>query len=110
MKLYFYFLKAQWNGEFYINLEECQVIEKPKTYYPVYKFPKGFCGSCVRKLDIGRIYGFFEDVVIMTEKNNNFVMDLFNNNERKKQNELKNKLAQVEAKMNAIESFRKEPK
>ena len=68
MKLHFYFLKETWrSGDTHIEHCECEVIEKPKTYYPVTRFPKEYYGCYVRKEDIGCISGSYSDVVILTE-------------------------------------------
>ena len=72
MKLYFYFLRT---GK--IRSEECEVDEKPKTYKPVNKFPSGFYGCYVKKEDIGRLIGYGDDVVVLTEKNIQKVADVF---------------------------------
>lgn len=72
MKLYFYFLET---GK--IRFKECEVIEKPKTYKPVNKFPSGFYGRYVKKEDIGKLIGYSDDVVVLTEKNIQKVADVF---------------------------------
>lgn len=42
MKLYFYILGTdRKTGKWNLHLKECEVIEKPKTYKPVTKFPDG---------------------------------------------------------------------
>lgn len=62
MKLYFWFLERPRNEEPHIRFEECEVIEKPKTFKPVDKFPSGFYGAYVFKNELnqaihdGRIY------------------------------------------------------
>lgn len=78
MKLHFYFLKETWrSGNTHIEHCECEVIEKPKTYYPVTRFPKGYYGCYVRKEDIGCISGSYSDVVILTERNDRLAVELF---------------------------------
>ena len=37
MKLYFYIIEEPYNKNPFVGFEECEVIEKPKTYYPVDK-------------------------------------------------------------------------
>ena len=72
MKLYFYFLET---GK--IRCSECEVEEKPKTYKPVNKFPSGFYGCYVKKEDMGRLIGYGDNVVVLTEKNIQKVADVF---------------------------------
>lgn len=72
MKLYFYFLRT---GK--IRCAECEVVEKPKTYKPVNKFPSGYYGCYVKKEDIGELIGYNDDIVVLTEKNNQKVADVF---------------------------------
>lgn len=72
MKLYFYFLET---GK--IRCAECEVEEKPKTYKPVNKFPSEFYWCYVKKEDIGRLIGYGDDVVVLTEKNIQKVADVF---------------------------------
>lgn len=77
MKLYFYFLEEPYNKEQYIRCEECEVEEKPKTYKPVDKFPNGYWYSVVKKDDIGKINGYQGNIVVMKEKDNEKVADIF---------------------------------
>lgn len=72
MKLYFYFLET---GK--IRCEECEVKEKPKTYKPVNRFPKGYYGCYVKKEDIGRLIGYGNNIVVLTENNIQKVADVF---------------------------------
>lgn len=77
MKLYFYFLELPYNKEPYIRCEECEVEEKPKTYKPVDRFPAEYCYSSVNKDDIGKINGYQGNIVVMLEKDNAKVADIF---------------------------------
>lgn len=72
MKLYFYFLEdSYYTGvKPYIRLEECSVIEKPKTYKPVDEIPRDYYYCSVKKEDIGKISGSFGNAVVLLEKNN----------------------------------------
>ena len=73
MKLYFYFLeKAR------IRCEECDVIEKPKTYYPANRFPDGIYTAFFRKDEVDRIrccYG--KTYIILTEMNKERAAEAF---------------------------------
>lgn len=108
MKLYFYFLETPYNGGPFIRLEECEVIEKAKTYYPKEKFLGRFYGSYVKKSDIGHLSGYHSDTVILTEQDNDAdtALDLL---EAKVQTECKRLETELEAareKLRAIENFR----
>ena len=72
MKLYFYFLET---GK--IRCEECEVEEKPKTYKPVNRFPAGYYGCYIKKEDIGKLIGYSNDVVVLTENNIQMVANVF---------------------------------
>ena len=66
MKLYFYILDSnrktyEWN----LRLEECEVIEKPKTYKPATKFPDGIYASFIRKESIGNFINQYSKVVVL---------------------------------------------
>lgn len=75
MKLYFYFLEGRKNGR--IRMEECEVEEKARTYWPVGRFPEEYPGSFVRKADIGMLKMFCLAMVIMEEKDRNRVANIF---------------------------------
>lgn len=77
MKLYFYFLEEPYNKEPYIRCEECEVDEKSKTYKAVDEFPNGYWYSAVKKDDIGKINGYQGNVVVLPEKDNAKVADIF---------------------------------
>lgn len=76
MKLYFYEMSYSGNK---IKTGEAEVIEKPKTYSPVNKFPDFYYGSCVSKDDIGQISGCGCITVILTENNPQKAYELFFN-------------------------------
>lgn len=66
MKLYFYILDtdrktSKWN----LRLEECEVIEKPKTYKPKTEFPNGVYASFVRKESIGSFINDYSKIVVL---------------------------------------------
>ena len=72
MKLYFYGLNS--DG---ISVTEVEVIEKPKTYYPVDK-KRGFPNymSFVRKEDEGKITGYYESI-FLTKPNFDYAKEKF---------------------------------
>lgn len=66
MKLYFYILDSdRKTGKWNLHLEECEVIEKPKTYKPVDKFPHGVWNSFIKKESIGHFNDNFLDIVVL---------------------------------------------
>lgn len=77
MKLYFYRLSQPLGEKPRIEVEECEVEEKPKTYRRIGKFPEFYCGHYVKKEDIGKPAGYNFDVVVLTERNNAKVVEIF---------------------------------
>lgn len=66
MKLYFYILGTdRKTGKWNLHLKECEVIEKPKTYKPVTKFPDGIYASFIRKESIGNFISEYSKVVVL---------------------------------------------
>lgn len=66
MKLYFYILGTdRKTGKWNLYLEECEVIEKPKTYKPVTEFPAGIYASFIRKESIGNFISEYSKVVVL---------------------------------------------
>ena len=87
MKLYFYILDSdrEYNPEtktlgdyiFKVRVEECEVIEKPKTYRAVTRFPEGICIEYVKKEDIGTISGHSTPYIALTVPNYQFAKEKF---------------------------------
>lgn len=77
MKLYFYILEKPYNKNPFIRFEECEVIEKPKTYKPKDRFPRGVYSCCISKSDIGHVSGYSNDIVVLTEPNAKFAKEIF---------------------------------
>lgn len=73
MKLYFYILKEPYNGKPFIQFEECEGDEKPKTYTLITR-PKGYYCSRVSKNDIGRKIG---NVIFLLERNDSLARSIF---------------------------------
>ncbi len=103
MKLYFYFLETPYKGKPYIRIEECEAVEKPKTYSPVDEFPNGYYGNYVVKSEIGILSGHQNDKVILTERNDELAKKLFSDylnsqieGKQKEVEKLKEKLMAVE--------------
>lgn len=66
MKLYFYFLDTRENR---IREEECEVVEKSKTYNIVGHRPYGYTNNTINKNQINRISGATQSYIVLTEKN-----------------------------------------
>lgn len=66
MKLYFYILDTdRKTGKWNLHLEECEVIEKPKTYKPKTEFPNGVYASFARKESIGSFINDYSEAVVL---------------------------------------------
>lgn len=102
MKLYFYILEKPYNENPFVRFEECEVIEKPKTYYAKDKFPIGVYGCYIRKSDIGHVSGYSNNLVVLTEPNakvaKEIFMKLYESNVRQKEEYL----AKAKTMLNAI--------
>ena len=77
MKLYFYILERPYDKNPFVRFEECEVIEKPKTYYPKDKFPRGVFNCYISKSDIGTVSGYRNNLVVLTEPNSKVAKELF---------------------------------
>ena len=77
MKLYFYILETHYNKNPFVRFEECEVIEKPKTYKPKDRFPNGVYRCYVSKSDIGHVSGYSNNLVVLTEPNAKVAKELF---------------------------------
>ena len=77
MKLYFYILEKTYNKNPFVRFEECDVIEKPKTYYPKDKFPSGVYNRYISKSDIGIVSGYSNNLVVLTEPNARVAKELY---------------------------------
>lgn len=102
MKLYFYILEKPYNKNPFVRFEECEVIEKPKTYKPKDKFPSGVYNSYISKSDIGHVSGYSNNRVVLTEPNakvaKEIFMKLYESNVRQKEESL----VKVKTMLNAI--------
>ena len=102
MKLYFYILERPYDKNPFVRFEECEVIEKPKTYKPKDRFPSGVYNSYISKSDIGHVSGYSNNLVVLTEPNAKVAKELYTklceSNVRKKEE----CLAEAKAMLNAI--------
>lgn len=113
MKLYFYILdsKQEFNAEtrtfgkpiFQMKCEECEVIENPKTYKPVDKFPKGVYRSFIHKRVVGGFLDGYGEIVVLGERNYEKAKERFLNNYNYNIKKLKEKLSTYENMIAAVE-------
>ena len=102
MKLYFYIVERPYNQKPFVRFEECEVIEKPKTYYPKDKFPSGVYNFYIRKSDIGHISGYSNNLVVLTEPNAKVAKELFTKIYESNVRQKEESLAEAKAILNAI--------
>lgn len=120
MKLYFYILDSdrEFNPEtrtfgdftFKVRVEECEVVEKPKTYRAVTQFPERLYIGYVKKEDIGKISGSSTPYIVLEEPNYQFVKDKFLERYNAEINRLKKAIAMYESKIAAIEDYKEDAK
>ena len=120
MKLYFYILDSdrEYNPEtktlgdyiFKIRVEECEVIEKPKTYRALTKFPEGLYIGYVSKENIGKISDSLTEYIVLKESNYQFVKDKFLKKYNAEMSRLKNVIAMCKDKIAAIEDYKEDTK
>ena len=102
MKLYFYILEKPYKKNPFVRFEECEVIEKPKTYYPKDKFPRGVYNSYISKSDIGHISGYSNNLVVLTEPNAKLAKELFTKLYESNVRHKEESLAEAKTILNAI--------
>lgn len=121
MKLYFYILDSnrEYNPEtrtfgdpvFKVRVEECEVIEKPKTYRAATHFPKGIYGiGCVKKENIGKISDSLGPYIVLEKPNYQFAKEAFLERVNNEIRRLKNAIAMYEDKIAAIEDYKEDTK
>ena len=120
MKLYFYILDSdrEYNPEtrtfgdsvFKVRVEECEVVEKPKTYKAVTRFPDGIYIGYVKKENIGTISGHSTPYIVLTVPNYQFVKDKFLEKYNVEISRLKKAIAMYEDKIAAIENYKEDTK
>lgn len=120
MKLYFYILDndQKFNPEtrtfgdpvFKVRVEECEVIEEPKTYKAVTRFPKGIYIEHVKKENIGRISDSFVPYIVLEKPNYQFVKDKFLEKCNEEISRFKNAIAMYENKIATVENYKEDTK
>lgn len=102
MKLYFYILERPYNQKPFVRFEECEVIEKPKTYYPKYRFPSGVYKCYISKSDIGHVSGDSNNLVVLTEPNAKLAKEIFTKLYESNVRQKEEALAKAKVMLNAI--------
>ena len=102
MKLYFYLLEKPYNKNPFVRFEECEVIEKPKTYKPKDRFPSGVYKSYISKSDIGHISGYGNNLVALTEPNAKLAKEIFTKLYERNVRQKEEALAREKVMLNAI--------
>lgn len=107
MKLYFYILYSdrktnKWN----LRLEECEVIEKPKTYRPVTKFPDGIYASLIKKESIGNFIYEYSEVVVLDAPDYEKAKEVFFKKYDNELNTLRKRINFYEQLKSAIEDYK----
>ena len=102
MKLYFYIFEKYFNKNPFVRFEECEVIEKPNTYYPKDKFPSGVYNSYISKSDIGHVSGYSNNLVVLTEPNAKAAKEIFTKLYEINVRQKEESLTKAKAMLNAI--------
>ena len=102
MKLYFYILEKPYNKKPFVRFEECEVIEKPKTYKPKDRFPMGVYRCYVSKSDIGTVSGYSNNLVVLTEPNAKVAKELFTKLYESNVRQKEESLAKAKSMLNVI--------
>ena len=120
MKLYFYILDSdrEFNPEtitfggpvFKVRVEECEVVEKTKTYKAATRFPDGIYIGYVKKEDIGKISGHSTPYIVLTVPNYQFVKDKFLERYNVEISRLKKAIDMYENRIAAIENYKEDAK
>lgn len=111
MKLYFYILDSdrktdKWN----LRIEECEVIEKPKTYKPVTKFPDGVYVSFIKKESIGNFISEYSKAVVLDAPDYEKAKEVFFKKYDNKLNDLRKAINFYEKLKSAVEDYKEDAK
>ena len=109
MKLYFYILEKETKTDSHIiRCEECEVIEKPKTYYPADKFPNGTYRSFIRKGEIGDFLdSYFKNVIVLDKNDTEKAMKLFEDRSKSEIDRFDKIISIQKSILKAVEDYRK---
>ena len=107
MKLYFYILGTdRKTGKWNLRLEECEVIEKPKTYKPVTKFPDGIYASFIKKESIGNFINEYSKAVVLDAPDYEKAKEVFFKKYDNKLNTLRKSIKFYEELKSAVEDYK----
>lgn len=107
MKLYFYFLRNLYSENTFIRCEECEVIKKSKSYYPVGRFPFGIFRSYIKKDEIGGFLDNYFDTIILDKDDTEKAMKLFEEHSKRRIEELNTEISIEKSILKAVEDYRK---
>ena len=107
MKLYFYILDSdRETGKWNLHLEECEVIEKPKTYKPATKFPDGVYASLIKKESIGNFISEYSKVVVLDALDYEKAKEVFLKKYDNELNTLRKRINFYEKLKSAVEDYK----
>ena len=108
MKLYFYIRREVIGKDAHIiRCEECEVTEKPKSYYPVDRFPNGTYRSFIKKDEIGDFLDNYYDIVVLDKDDSEKAMELFEEHSKRRIEELNKSISIQKSILKAVEDYRK---
>lgn len=111
MKLYFYILDSdRKTGKWNLRLEECEVMEKPKTYKPATKFPDGVYASLIKKESIGKFISEYSEVVVLDAPDYEKAKEVFFKKYDNELNVLRNRINFYDELKTAIEDYKEDAK
>lgn len=107
MKLYFYVLNQDIKtDELKLCVEECDVVEKPKTYKPVTRFPSGlYLGGFIKKESIGHFVGNWKEIIVLDRPDYKKAKEIFFKKYDREIRMLKSKISSYELFKKAIENY-----
>ena len=109
MKLYFYILTKETKTDSHIiRFEECEVIERPKTYYPVDQFPNGIYRSFIRKDEVGNfLTRCFKNILVLDKNDSEKAMRLFEDRSKSEIERFDKNISIEKSILKAVEEYRK---
>lgn len=111
MKLYFYILnRRRETDKLKLRVEECEVMEKPKTYKPVDKFPHGVWNSFIKKESIGHFVNGFSDIVVLDKPDYEKAKEVFMLKYNSIIREAQATISKIEERVAAVENFKEDTK
>lgn len=111
MKLYFYILdRGRETDKFKLRVEECEVVEKPKTYKPATKFPDGVYTSFIKKESIDNFISEYSKVVVLDVPDYEKAKEVFFKKYDNELNVLRNRINFYDELKTAIEDYKEDAK